>query len=118
MPEHLPNIVRLVEQHDIDLYAELTGDANPLHLDAAFAATTAMRGIVAHGTMSSNLLWQVSTEAGLCVIEMTVKFLAPVRPGDQLTAGGRRDSLGHYKLWVYNQHGIEVVGGQVIAHPG
>ena len=76
----------VIDQACINRYAELTGDANPLHLDATFAAGTRMGGIVAHGTLSSNLIWQMFDAAGLLVADVQVRFLVPVRPGDVITA--------------------------------
>ena len=111
MAAELPQRVLLVDRAKINLYAELTGDANPLHLDASFAATTTMGGIIGHGTMTSNLLWEVFSAAGLAVTGMAVRFLAPVRPGDRLTAGGECEEAGRYRVWVRNQHDAEVVAG-------
>jgi len=115
MAATLPLRTLTVDQTQINLYAELTGDANPLHLDAAFAATTAMGGIIGHGTMTSNLLWQVFAATGLTVTEMAVRFLAPVRPGDRLAAGGELEATGRYRVWVRNQDGVEVVAGHALA---
>ncbi len=104
----------LVDRPRIALYAALTRDANPIHLDDAFAATTEMGGVIAHGTMSSNLLWQVCAEAGLNVMDMQVRFIAPVRPGDVLTAGGDISAAGHCSLWIRDQSGRDVVTAQAV----
>jgi 3-hydroxybutyryl-CoA dehydratase len=68
-------------------YAELTQDFNPLHVDPGFAATTSMGGVIAHGTMSLGLILRAVAdelpEGG--VLELDVRFISPVRVGDELT---------------------------------
>lgn len=101
-----------VDQAAIRRYAELTGDANPLHLDADFAATTRMAGIVAHGTLTSNLVAEMFDAAGVCVVELQLRFLAPVRPGDVVTAEAQALPDQGYRVRVCNQAGVEVVAGE------
>lgn len=90
----------------IAAYAELTQDFNPIHLDAAFAAGTAMGGVIAHGTLSIGLIWQslqrsVSAEDFLGA-ELDIRFVRPVRLAENLVAGGRlrADTPGVYEVWV------------------
>ena len=45
--------LKTVTQADIQAFADLSGDHNPVHLDAAFAATTAFKGVIAHGMLSA-----------------------------------------------------------------
>ena len=85
--------VRLrVDMPAILAYAEITGDFNPLHVDPVFAATTPMGGVIAHGTMSLNLLWQsIARTFGADVAAesaIDVRFARPVRVGDVVEAGG------------------------------
>jgi len=49
----LSTISRDIDMAAILAYAEITGDFNPIHVDPAFAATTAMGGVIAHGTLSA-----------------------------------------------------------------
>lgn len=110
----------LVDQPAIDVYAKITGDFNPIHLDPAFAATTPMRGIIAHGTMSLGLVWQMialnlGTRADAA--RMTVRFVAPVRPGDRIVAGGSEESDGRLSIWVKNQKDEIVIHGHLEAGP-
>jgi acyl dehydratase len=51
-------VSKIVDRAAIRLYAEITDDFNPIHVDPEFAATTPMRGIIAHGMLSLNLIWQ------------------------------------------------------------
>ncbi len=111
----------LVDQPAIDAYARITRDFNPIHLDPVFAATTPMHGIIAHGTMSLGLIWQmIARNLGTpaAAARMTVRFVSPVRPGDRIVAGGAEACDGRHSIWVKNQkdefviHGHLEVGGQ------
>ena len=77
---------KTLTQKDIEMFAELSGDHNPVHLDAAFAAGTQFKGIIAHGMLSasfiSGILGTSLPGTGAIIMGMTLKFLAPVRPGD------------------------------------
>jgi acyl dehydratase len=98
-------------------YAELTDDRNPIHLDAAFAATTPMGGVIAHGTMSICLLWQaVFRTFGACAFdesELDIRFVKPVRDGETLTAGGQRSAAGEdvFDVWVRADDGTDRLAG-------
>ncbi|MRR50382.1 MAG: MaoC family dehydratase [Rhodocyclaceae bacterium] len=71
---------------DIQTFADLSGDHNPVHLDAEFAATTPFKGVIAHGMLSASFISAIlgTTLPGEGTIYMgqNLKFLAPVRPGD------------------------------------
>jgi 3-hydroxybutyryl-CoA dehydratase len=75
-----------ITQKDIEKFADLSGDHNPVHLDAAFAAGTQFKGIIAHGMLSasfiSGILGTNLPGSGAIIMGMTLKFLAPVRPSD------------------------------------
>jgi len=105
---------------DIDMgaildYAQITGDFNPIHVDPVFAATTAMGGVIAHGTLSMNLIWQlVSVNFGIDACRgasIDIRFARPVRVGDRVTAGGASRPDGGYDVWVRNQEGVAVIDG-------
>ncbi len=51
-----------IDQAAINAYARITDDFNPIHTDPTFAATTPMGGVIAHGTMSLNLIWQMAAQ--------------------------------------------------------
>jgi 3-hydroxybutyryl-CoA dehydratase len=75
---------------DVELFAEVTGDQNPVHLDEAYAATTPFGGRVAHGALSvsylSAVLGMKIPGPGTMVLSITTRFRAPVRIGDTVTA--------------------------------
>src|SRR3954467_10938409 len=80
--------VHLVTQQDIEAFAEVSGDRNAVHLDAEYAATTSFKGRVAHGMLSasfiSGVLGTKLPGEGTIYISQSLRFLAPVRPGDSV----------------------------------
>lgn len=115
MSDPLPLVVgarvatsRSVTQGQIDAYARVSGDNNPLHTDPAFAATTSLGGTVAHGMLIlawlSDLLADSLGERWAAGGAFRIRFRAPARPGDRLelaatvrsiqdTTEGRRATL-------------------------
>lgn len=84
---------RSVSAADIEQFAHLTGDENPLHLDEAFARQQLFGGRVAHGLLTLSItlgLWyQARAFDGRTVVFSGIdrlRFRRPVRPGDTLTA--------------------------------
>ena len=81
---------RTVSQRDVELFTELTGDRNPLHYDEQFAAGTRFGGLIVQGGVTSGLLNAVVAEdlpgPGSVFLRTAWDFLAPVRPGDEITA--------------------------------
>lgn len=84
---------RTVSVADIDQFAHLTGDENPLHLDEAFARPRLFGGRVAHGLLTLSItlgLWyRAGAFDGLIVVFSGIdklRFLRPVRPEDSLSA--------------------------------
>ena len=81
---------RTVTEDDIKLFAEATGDFNPVHLDQSYAEKTFFKGRIAHGLLSlgyiSTVLGNILPGHGTIYLSQEVKFLAPVRIGDTITA--------------------------------
>ena len=81
---------RKVRREDIELFTELTGDRNPLHYDEEAAARSRFGGIIVQGGVTSGLLNAVVAEdlpgPGSVFLRVGWEFLAPVRPGDEITA--------------------------------
>ncbi|MBS0516371.1 MAG: bifunctional enoyl-CoA hydratase/phosphate acetyltransferase [Proteobacteria bacterium] len=79
---------RTLTAADIQLFAALSGDVNPQHMDPAFAASTRFHGVIAHGifgaTLISALLGTRLPGPGTIYLGQTLNFLAPVRIGDTL----------------------------------
>jgi 3-hydroxybutyryl-CoA dehydratase len=106
-----------VETAVVLIYAELTDDFNPIHVDPVFAASTPMGGVIAHGTMSICLLWQAIFRSfaaeDLVNPHLDVRFLAPVREGETLTAGltPTPGDMDLYDVWVQSDDGGNRVAG-------
>lgn len=123
MTQRLEEVSMRVTQADIDIYAELTDDFNPLHVDPAFAATTPMGGTIAHGTLSVNLIWQSLARslgaAALARIDLDIRFLKPLLAGGAITAGGQPDAAEphRYEVWVKGADGATLIAGHARLAP-
>jgi 3-hydroxybutyryl-CoA dehydratase len=80
---------KLIEARDIQLFAALSGDVNPVHLDAEFAASTQFKGCIAHGMLSGAIISAaIAMELpgpGTIYLGQTLRFCLPVRPNDTIT---------------------------------
>lgn len=74
----------------VRLYAQITGDRNPLHFDEAFAAGTPFGRLVAHGGITTGILHALVAEdmpgPGTVFLSQNWKFTAPVYADDEITA--------------------------------
>ena len=79
-----------ITDRDIELFAEVSTDHNPVHLDEAYAQDTIFEGRIAHGMLTAGLISAVIGEQlpghGTIYMGQSLKFLAPVRPGDTVLA--------------------------------
>jgi len=77
-----------ITDRDIELFAEISTDRNPVHLDDDYARDTIFEGRIAHGMLTAGLISAVIGEQlpghGTVYLGQTLKFLAPVRPGDMV----------------------------------
>jgi 3-hydroxybutyryl-CoA dehydratase len=84
------SFARSVSASDILAFAEITGDWNPVHLDADYAAKTVFREPIAHGMLTagyiSAVFGSVLPGPGAIYVSQTLNFRAPVRIGDQVQA--------------------------------
>jgi acyl dehydratase len=83
-------ITKTIEQTDIDAFARVTGDHNPVHVDEEFAKTTRFGRRIAHGMLTASLISAVLANKlpgeGSVYLGQTLQFVAPVFPGDEVTA--------------------------------
>lgn len=109
-----------VSERDLILFATVSGDVNPVHLDEAFAATTPFKGRIAHGMLSGALISAaIACELpgpGTIYIGQEMSFLRPVRPGDEIRIELEvLEKLPKNRLRiatrVLNQEGKKVVDG-------
>ena len=82
---------KTITEADVVLYADITGDVNPLHLDQEYASrTTVFEGRVAHGMLTAGLIAAaIGTKLpgpGTIYVDQTLRFKAPVRIGDTVVA--------------------------------
>jgi 3-hydroxybutyryl-CoA dehydratase len=81
---------RTVAASDLDAFAAVTGDTNPVHLDEAYAAATPFKGRIAHGMLSAGYISAVlGTQLpgpGAIYVSQSLSFRRPVRIGDEVTA--------------------------------
>ncbi|ARJ70928.1 MaoC family dehydratase [Paracoccus contaminans] len=93
-----------VTDHDIALFAEVSTDRNPVHLDDAYARETMFHGRIAHGMLTAGLISAVIGEQlpghGTVYLSQTLKFMAPVRPGDIVRAEVEVQAIDHARRRV------------------
>lgn len=84
------SLSKTVTETDIILFAGITTDINSVHLDEEFAKTTMFGGRIAHGMLSASFISAVLGARlpgpGTIYLAQNLKFTAPVRPGDTVTA--------------------------------
>lgn len=116
------SIERTLTHEDIALFAVMSGDVNPQHLDAEFAASTRFHGVIAHGMWGAALISAVLGTRlpgpGTVYLGQTLKFLAPVRVGDTLiirVTVSKRDEARKLLILACtcrNQDGVAVIEGE------
>ena len=83
-------IRKVITDRDIEKFAEISTDHNPVHLDDEYARDTIFEGRIAHGMLTAGLVSAVIGEQlpghGTIYMSQNLKFLAPVRPGDLVHA--------------------------------
>ena len=83
-------IQKIITDRDIEQFAEISTDHNPVHLDDAYSRDTIFEGRIAHGMLTAGLVSAVIGEQlpghGTIYMSQNLKFLAPVRPGDLVHA--------------------------------
>ena len=115
---------RTITEADIVLYAGLTGDQNPLHMDAVYAAQTPFGRRIAHGMLTAGLisavLGNVLPGPGAVYLSQSLRFQAPVHIGDTITASVEVTAVRAEKRIVTlrtecaNQDGTVVLSGEAI----
>ncbi|QUD87682.1 MaoC family dehydratase [Phenylobacterium montanum] len=79
-----------VSEAVIQAFAEVSGDANPVHLDEAYASTTQFKGRIAHGMLAASYISAVIgmqlPGPGSIYLSQSLKFRRPVKIGDGVTA--------------------------------
>ena len=115
------SLVKQITEADIRRFVELTGDDNPLHVDASYASSTAFKEIVVHGMLGASFISTViGTKLpgpGALWVSQAMDFNLPVRLGDTITVTCTvlrkhvRDRLLELDTRITNQHGQTVLSG-------
>ena len=111
---------RTITAADIDTFADLSGDHNPVHMDEEYGKKTIFGGRIAHGVISLGLLSAAMAQLpGLPIfMSQSIRFLKPVRIGDTITANAEvidmRPDKGIVTLTntCTNQKGEVVIEGE------
>lgn len=118
---------KTITEADVTLYAGVTGDLNPAHINEEYAKNTMFKGRIVHGMLGAGLISAVlGTKLpgpGTIYISQEVKFTAPVQFGDTVTATVRVKSKDEDKNRVVmetictTQNGKEVIIGEAVLMP-
>src|SRR6056297_1885560 len=115
MTRHLS---KQVTDEDIELFAQVSTDRNPVHLDDDYAQDTIFEGRIAHGMLTAGLISAVIGEQlpghGTVYLGQTLKFMAPVRPGDLVRAEVEVMEIDHSRRRVQLKTQCEVEGKVVL----
>jgi 3-hydroxybutyryl-CoA dehydratase len=123
-------LTKSISDQDIVDFARVSGDNQPLHLDDTYAARTRFKKRLAHGMLSAGLIsaalgTQLAPQATVVYLSQSMRFRAPVFPGDTITAQIEVTAIDPEKRFVtcrtdcVNQEGQAVVTGeaQVLLDP-
>jgi 3-hydroxybutyryl-CoA dehydratase len=118
---------KTVSESDVYQFAGVTGDLNPAHIDEEFAKNTFFKGRIAHGMLMAGFISTVLGTRlpgpGAIYIEQNLKFLAPVRFQDTITAQvevleiKKEKNRITFQTQCINQDGTIVVDGQAVMSP-
>src|SRR5215213_1547199 len=125
-PGDRAELSRRVEAADIELFTRISGDRNPLHYDKEAARASRFGGIIVQGGVTSAILNAVVAERlpgpGTVFLQVEWRFLAPVRPGDEITGAvevleARQDKpITRLRTTVTRQDGTVVLDGTAVCY--
>lgn len=120
------SMTKTVTEREVNLFAEVTGDTNPAHTDEEWAKKTKFGTRIAHGMLSAGFISAVLgmklPGPGTIYLQQALKFTAPVKFGDTVTAeaevveiiDGKKLRL---KTTATNQAGVVVLEGEALVFP-
>ena len=118
---------KTISDSDVYLFAGVTGDFNPAHVDEEYAKNTYFKTRIAHGMLTasfiSTVIGTMLPGPGTIYMQQAVKFLAPVHIGDTITARAEISEIDMDKKKVRlktictNQEGTTVVDGEALVSP-
>lgn len=121
------SISKLITEHDVIRFAEITGDKNPIHLDKFYAKQSGFGERIAHGMLTASLISAVLgiklPGPGNIYVSQSLKFRAPVKFGDVIEAEvevvekvPERNRV-RLKTTCRNQDGTVVLEGEAVVIP-
>jgi 3-hydroxybutyryl-CoA dehydratase len=123
-PGQQASVTKTISEADVYAFAGITGDFNPLHVDAEFARRSRFGERIAHGMLTAGLISAVLgmrlPGPGGIFLSQTLKFVRPVRLGDTITATAvvtawnPEKRLLHLRTTCANQQGEGVVEGESV----
>ncbi|MBU1713714.1 MAG: MaoC family dehydratase [Proteobacteria bacterium] len=121
------SFTKTISETDVYLFAGISGDFNPMHLNEEFAKATPFGTRIAHGALPQSLIAPVLgmklPGLGTVALEITCRFKAPTYFGDTITATGEVSEKMEKKRWVRmaltwtNQKGETVAEGSALVMP-
>jgi 3-hydroxybutyryl-CoA dehydratase len=118
---------KTISENDIYLYAGITGDFNPAHVNEEYAKNTYFKTRIAHGMLSagliSTILGTMLPGPGTIYIKQDLRFLAPVHIGDTITACAdvievvKEKNRVILKTYCINQDSDMVLDGEAMVSP-
>ncbi|MCF8142795.1 MAG: MaoC family dehydratase [Deltaproteobacteria bacterium] len=118
---------KTITETDVYLFAGISGDFNPMHVNEAFAKKSPFKTRIAHGGLAQSLIAPVLgmklPGLGTIAVEISCRFKAPVFFGDTVTAAARVVEKIEKKQWVRmalswtNQHGTSIAEGEAVVMP-
>jgi acyl dehydratase len=118
----IPSLNKRPTNHQLSMYAEASGDYNPIHLDRDFAVGHSLPGVVVHGQLSTCFLGQMLTDwlkdSG-SLVRLSVSYKGMNFPGDVLTCSGKitdklidqERRLLEISVWIERQTGDRTLSG-------
>jgi len=125
MNQEVTPVVKQLTQEQLLRYAVASGDFNPIHIDPEFAKTTQFGGTIAHGMLVlasiSEMMTAAFGERWYSNGKLDVRFRAPARPGDTVTARATQtaetDGNLKYNVECVNQGGELLISGTAQVGP-
>ncbi|MGD9971681.1 MAG: MaoC family dehydratase [Desulfatirhabdiaceae bacterium] len=121
------SFTKTISESDVYLYAGITGDFNPAHVNETYAKNTAFKTRIAHGMLSAGLISGVLGNQlpgpGTIYMQQQVNFRAPVTIGDTITATVevieiiREKKRVRLKTFCTNQNDVVVLDGEALVSP-
>ena len=120
MSAEVQSVVRTLTQAQINAYADASGDHNTIHVDEGYARSTPFEGTIAHGMLVLALIGEMMFgafgEAWSAGGKLKVRFKAPTRPGDTVTASAQltkaAGGVSEYAVQCANQRGEVLIEGR------